>query len=45
DVRNALIIHCETLGDRFAILDPPPDLGVQEVEAFRSLIDTKYAAL
>jgi hypothetical protein len=45
DVRSALIIHCETLADRFAILDCPPGLGVQEVEAFRSLIDTKYAAL
>jgi phage tail sheath protein FI len=45
DIRNALIVHCETLGDRFAILDPPPNLSVQEIEAFRSLIDTKYAAL
>ena len=45
DVRSALIVHCETLADRFAILDPPPGLGVQEVEAFRSPIDTKYAAL
>jgi uncharacterized protein len=45
DVRNALIVHCETLADRFAILDPPPDLSVQEVEAFRSPIDTKFAAL
>jgi phage tail sheath protein FI len=45
DIRSQLIIHCETLADRFAILDPPPDLGVQEVEAFRSPIDTKYAAL
>ena len=45
DVRTALIIHCETLGDRFAILDPPPDLSVQQIEAFRSPIDTKYAAL
>ena len=45
DVRTALIVHCETLADRFAILDPPPGLGVQEVEAFRSPIDTKYAAL
>jgi uncharacterized protein len=45
DVRNALIVHCETLGDRFAILDPPPGLGVQQIEAFRSPIDTKYAAL
>jgi phage tail sheath protein FI len=45
DIRSALITHCETLADRFAILDPPPDLGVQEVEEFRSPIDTKYAAL
>ncbi len=45
DVRNALITHCEILQDRFAILDPPPGLSVQEVEAFRSPIDTKYAAL
>jgi phage tail sheath protein FI len=45
DVRNALIVHCETLGDRFAVLDPPPNLDVQQVEAFRSPIDTKYAAL
>ncbi len=45
DIRNALIVHCESLADRFAILDPPPGLGVQEIEAFRSPIDTKYAAL
>jgi phage tail sheath protein FI len=45
DIRNALIVHCETLGDRFAILDPPPKLSVQQIEAFRSPIDTKYAAL
>lgn len=45
DVRNGLIVHCETLADRFAILDSPPGLTVQEIEAFRSPIDTKYAAL
>lgn len=45
DVRSALIVHCETLTDRFAIIDSPPGLGVQEVQAFRSPIDTKYAAL
>jgi phage tail sheath protein FI len=45
DIRNALIVHCETLGDRFAILDPPPKLSVQQIELFRSPIDTKYAAL
>jgi uncharacterized protein len=45
DVRAAVVGHCETLADRFAILDCPPGLGVQEVQAFRSPIDTKYAAL
>lgn len=45
DVRNALIIHCTTMGDRFAILDPPPGLSVQQVAAFRSPIDTRFAAL
>lgn len=45
DVRNALIVHCSTLADRFAILDPPPGLSVQEIEAFRAPIDTTYAAL
>jgi phage tail sheath protein FI len=45
DIRSALIVHCETLAERFAIIDPPPDLSVQEVAAFRSPIDTKFAAL
>ena len=31
DIRTALIMHCETLADRFAILDPPPKLDVQGV--------------
>src|SRR5262249_16095794 len=45
DVRSALIVHCETLAERFAILDPPPRLGIQEIQQFRSPIDTKFAAL
>ncbi len=45
DVRNALIVHCTTMADRFAILDPPPGLSVQDVQAFRSPIDTRFAAL
>jgi uncharacterized protein len=38
-------VHCETLAERFAIIDPPPGLSVQQVQAFRSPIDTKFAAL
>jgi Bacteriophage tail sheath protein len=45
DVQRELIVHCETMAERFAILDPPPDLSVQEVQAFRSPIDTTFAAL
>jgi hypothetical protein len=44
-VQSALIAHCELLKDRFAILDPRDGLGIDEVQAERSLIDTKYAAL
>ena len=35
----------ELMGDRMAILDPPPGLTVQEVEAYRSPIDTRFAAI
>ncbi|TML01400.1 MAG: phage tail protein, partial [Actinobacteria bacterium] len=45
DVQRELTVHCETLAERFAILDPPPDLSVQEIQAFRSPIDTTFAAL
>jgi uncharacterized protein len=44
-VQSALTGHCETLADRFAILDPPPGQTVQQVQEFREPIDTKYAAL
>jgi len=45
DVRNALIGHCTSMADRFAIIDAPPGLTVQEVQAYRSPIDTRFAAL
>jgi phage tail sheath protein FI len=45
DVLSALQIHCESLGDRFAVFDSPPGQSVQQVQAFRSPIDTTYAAL
>ena len=44
-VQSALIQHCETLKDRFAILDPPGGLDIEEIREFREPIDTKYAAL
>lgn len=44
-VLNAMIIHCETLKDRFAILDPPSDQDIEQIQNFRSDYDTKYAAI
>jgi uncharacterized protein len=44
-VRDALINHCETLKDRFAIIDPPDGLDIAGIQEYRSPIDTKYAAL
>jgi len=44
-VQSALIIHCETLKDRFAIIDPPDGLDIEGIREFREPIDTKYAAL
>ena len=44
-IQSGLIIHCETLKDRFAILDPPDELDIEEIREFREPIDTKYAGL
>lgn len=44
-VQSALIIHCETLKDRFAIVDPPDDLDIEGIREFREPFDTKYAAI
>jgi phage tail sheath protein FI len=35
DAQDKLIAHCETLGDRVCILDPPPGLIPQEIEEWR----------
>lgn len=47
-VQTAMIAHCELMGDRMAILDPLPELGPQQVRAWRmneAGYDSKYAAL
>ena len=44
-VHSALITHCELLQDRFAVLDPRDQMGIQDIIDERSLINTKYAAL
>jgi Bacteriophage tail sheath protein len=44
-VERALVEHCERLHDRVALLDPPFDADVGEVESWRARFDSKYAAL
>ena len=46
DVQNELILQCELLKDRFAILDGlKASSDLEDIKAFRSRYDTKYAAL
>ncbi|TFV58161.1 phage tail sheath family protein [Mycobacterium sp. PS03-16] len=47
-VQLAMISHCELMGDRMAILDPPPGLNAQQVKEWlvgKANYDSKYAAL
>jgi phage tail sheath protein FI len=46
-IQNFMIIHCETLKDRFAILDPVAQAGsgLEGIQNQRANFDTKYAAL
>jgi uncharacterized protein len=47
-VQLALIAHCELMGDRVAIIDPPPDLNPQKVLDWRQNgagYDSKYASM
>lgn len=47
-VQLAMIAHCELMGDRIAVLDPPPGLNAQQVKNWRTDVagyDSKFAAL
>lgn len=45
-VQSALITHCESTGNRFAILDAPGEVtSVDELKAHREQFDTTYAAM
>ncbi|MDT0422778.1 MULTISPECIES: phage tail sheath subtilisin-like domain-containing protein [Streptomyces] len=47
-VQLGLIAHCELMGDRVAIIDPPPGLNAQQIRVWRqdtAGYDSKYAAL
>ncbi|MFI0409269.1 phage tail sheath family protein [Actinomadura sp. 3N508] len=47
-VQLGMIAHCELMGDRVAILDPPPGLNAREIHEWRqdaAGYDSRYAAL
>ncbi|HEU4422518.1 MAG TPA: phage tail sheath subtilisin-like domain-containing protein [Pilimelia sp.] len=47
-VQLAMIAHCEIMGDRMAILDPPPGLSAQQIKDWRvdmAGYDSKHATL
>jgi uncharacterized protein len=47
-VQAALIAHCELMGDRVAIIDPPPGLNARDIRTWRqdgAGYDSHYAAL
>ncbi|MFE4513877.1 phage tail sheath family protein [Kitasatospora sp. NPDC056783] len=47
-VQLGLIAHCEQMGDRMAILDPPPGLNARQVQVWRQQTagyDSRFAAL
>ncbi|MGW1375000.1 phage tail sheath family protein [Streptomyces sp. NPDC002446] len=47
-VQLGLIAHCELMGDRMAVLDPPPALNARDIRKWRQEIagyDSRYAAL
>jgi len=47
-VQLGMIAHCELMGDRMAILDPPPGLNAQQIKEWRvdkAGYDSKFATL
>ncbi|MFF7776808.1 phage tail sheath family protein [Streptomyces tanashiensis] len=47
-VQLGLIAHCELMGDRMAILDPPPGMNARDIRKWRQEVagyDSRYAAL
>jgi phage tail sheath protein FI len=47
-IQLGMIAHCELMGDRVAILDPPPGLNAQQIKEWRvdkAGYDSKYATL
>jgi phage tail sheath protein FI len=45
EIQSAMIIHCELMKDRFAVLDPVEGFELAQIQEQRTLYDSKYAAL
>jgi phage tail sheath protein FI len=44
-LQNKMIIHCETMKDRFAVLDSEEKADLDKIQTQRNFYDSKYAAL
>ncbi|MER7466656.1 phage tail sheath subtilisin-like domain-containing protein [Streptomyces sp. NPDC097981] len=47
-VQLGMVAHCELMGDRMAVLDPPPGLNARDIRKWRMDVagyDSRYAAL
>lgn len=44
-IQNKLIIHCETMRYRFAVLDPGDGANLNKIQEQRNYYDSKYAAI
>jgi uncharacterized protein len=47
-VQTALISHCESEGNRLAVLDAPPGMGIQDIKEWRSqtaMYDSAFATM
>lgn len=47
-VQLGMVAHCELMGDRMAVLDPPPGLNARDIRKWRMEVagyDSRYAAL
>lgn len=44
-IQMAVVNHCERMGERFAILDLPRDIKIEQIHDYRSKFETSFAAL
>ena len=44
-IQTAVLTHCERMGDRFALLDTPRDLKIEQVFDYRNKFESSFGAL